>query len=82
MEQNTEEILNNRKRIYDLQRDIHLFGVHLMVDVITEEKDGRKIYKDYMNMTNAYCYSFPINPGEKWERLPAADLLEIYRKQG
>ena len=72
----------NRKLIFDLERDIHLFGVNLMVDVITEEKDGRVIYKDYMNMANGFCYSFPISLNEKWARLPATDILERYKAQG
>ena len=70
-----------RKLMFDLKSDINLFGVHLMVDVITEEKDGRVIYKDYMNMANGFCYTFPISMGEKWDRLPATDLLEKYRIQ-
>lgn len=66
--------------IEELQQDILEFGRDLVVEVVTEEKYGVKLYKDYNFLPDDEPdgYSFVLNMNERVERILATELLELY----
>lgn len=67
--------------IEELKEDIAEFGGDLIVEVVTEEKEGVTIYKDYNFIDDDKKTSFKLSDSEKIQRMNASDLLILYEKE-
>ena len=65
--------------IEELKRDIEEFGEDLLVDVVTEKREGVTIYKDY-NFASDDEPPFDLRSSERVERMTAAALLALYEQ--
>lgn len=65
--------------IEELRRDITEFGGDLIVEVITEECEGVRIYKDYNFIDSDKKTEFKLLPDENVQRMTATALLELYK---
>lgn len=77
---------NNRRISYDcndlieeLREDIAEFGGDLMVEVVTEEREGVLLYKEYNFIDNDTETAFKLQLGENVQRMTATALLELYK---
>lgn len=65
--------------IEELREDIAEFGGDLIVEVVTEEREGVLLYKDYNLIDNSTETAFKLQPGESVQRMTATALLELYK---
>ena len=65
--------------IEELREDIAEFGGDLMVEVVTEDREGVLLYKDYNFIDDSKKTAFKLHPGESVQRMTAAALLELYK---
>ena len=66
--------------IEELKRDIEDFGEDLLVDVVTEKREGVTIYKDY-NFAGDDGPPFDLRSSESVERMTATALLAFYEQE-
>mgnify|MGYP006906513262 CR=1 FL=1 len=64
--------------IEELKDDIEEFGGDMLVEVVTEERKGVTIYKDYNFIANDPETAFTLTPGEKMQRMTATALMLLY----
>lgn len=67
--------------IEELKEDITEFGGDLIVEVVTEEKEGVTIYKDYNFIDDDQNTSFKLSDSEKIQRMSASALLILYEQE-
>lgn len=67
--------------IEELKEDIAEFGGDKILEVVTEEREGVTIYKDYNFIMDDPDAEFKLNPGEKMQRMTASALLMLYEKE-
>ena len=65
--------------IEELSDDISEFGGDLIIEVVTEEREGVVLYKDYNLIENSTETAFKLHQGESVQRLTATALLELYK---
>lgn len=65
--------------IEELKEDIDEFGGHNIVNVITEEKHGVTIYKDYFMGDDVS--DIVLKDTEKMEKLTMTALLTVYEEE-
>ena len=61
--------------------DITEFGSDMLVDVVTEEREGVTLYKDYNFIDDDVETDFMLNENEKLQRMTASALLVLYEKE-
>lgn len=67
--------------IKELKEDIAEFGGDLMVEVVTEQRSGVTIYKDYNFVDEDESTSFKLADNEKLEKMTASALLVLYEEE-
>lgn len=67
--------------IEELKLDIAEFGGDTILEVVTEEKEGVTIYKDYNFIDNNKNTSFKLLESEKLQRMTASALLLLYEQE-
>lgn len=67
--------------IEELKQDITEFGSDMLVDVVTEEREGVTLYKDYNFIDDDVETDFMLNENEKLQRMTASALLVLYEKE-
>lgn len=67
--------------IEELKQDIIEFGGDIIVEVVTEEKEGVILYKDYNFIDDDEETEFILDINEKMERMTASALLVLYEKE-
>ena len=67
--------------IEELKQDITEFGSEMLVDVVTEEREGVTLYKDYNFIDDDVETDFILNENEKLQRMTASALLVLYEKE-
>lgn len=67
--------------IAELKEDIAEFGGDIMVEVVTENREGVTIYKDYNFIDDDNSTNFSLNKGESLEKMTATALLILYEKE-
>lgn len=65
--------------IEELREDIAEFGGDLMLKVVTEEREGVLLYKEYNFIDKDTETAFKLRPGESVQRMTATALLELYK---
>jgi len=64
--------------IEELKEDIAEFGGDKILEVVTEEREGVTIYKDYNFIEDDPATQFKLEPGEKLQRMTASALMILY----
>lgn len=72
---------NCQELINELQEDIEEFGGDLLLDVVTEVKEGVTIYKDYNFIDDDKATEFILSDNEELQRMTASALLLLYQKE-
>lgn len=72
---------NCQELINELQEDIEEFGGDLLLDVVTEVKEGVTIYKDYNFIDGDKATKFILSDNEELQRMTASALLLLYQKE-
>lgn len=67
--------------IEELKQDISEFGGDLIVEVVTEERKGVTLYKDYNFIDDDVETDFILNENEKLQMMTASALLVLYEKE-
>lgn len=68
--------------IQELKADIAEFGGYMLVEVVTEERQGVIIYKDYNFINDGGAeHAFKLSDGEKLQRMTASALLLLYEQE-
>lgn len=67
--------------IEELKEDISEFGGDMIVEVVTEEREGVTIYKDYNFVDDDESTDFKLSKTEKLQRMTASDLLLLYEQE-
>lgn len=67
--------------IEELNEDIAEFGGDMLVEVVTEEREGVTIYKDYNFVDGDENTTFKLSEGEKMQKMTASALLLLYEKE-
>ncbi|MCM1221741.1 MAG: hypothetical protein NC548_45445 [Lachnospiraceae bacterium] len=67
--------------IEELEQDIMEFGGDLLLEVVTEERQGVTIYKDYNFIENDEKSAFILSGNEKMKKITASALLILYKKE-
>lgn len=67
--------------IQELKSDIAEFGGEMLVEVITEERRGVVIYKDYNLIDDDENTAFKVTEKEKIQKVTASALLLLYEQQ-
>lgn len=67
--------------IEELKVDIAEFGGNKILEVVTEERDGVTIYKDYNFVNNDNKTTFKLSENEKSQKMTASSLLLLYEKE-
>lgn len=67
--------------IKELKANIAEFGGDIRVDVVTEEREGVTIYKDYNFIDDDKNTDFKLSEMEKMQRMTASDLLFLYEQE-
>lgn len=67
--------------IKELKEDIVEFGGDIIIEVVTEEREGVTLYKDYNFIDDNEETDFVLNDNEKLERITASALLVLYEKE-
>ncbi len=66
--------------IKELKQDIEEFGKDILVNVVTENRQGVTIYKDYTFADDSKS-AFDLRPFERVECMTASALLAIYEQE-
>lgn len=69
---------NCSELIEELKADIEEFGGDMIVEVVTEERKGVTIYKDYNFIEDDPETEFKLTPGEKMQRMTTTALMMLY----
>lgn len=72
---------NCQELINELQEDIEEFGGDLLLNVVTEVKEGVTIYKDYNFIDDDKVTEFILSDNEELQRMTASALLLLYQKE-
>lgn len=67
--------------IEELKEDIAEFGGDTIVEVVTEERQGVTIYKDYNFVENDENTDFKLSKNEKIQKMTASALILLYEKE-
>lgn len=67
--------------IEELKEDISEFGGDMIVQVVTEEREGVIIYKDYNFISDDESTAFKLSETEKLQRMTASALLLLYEQE-
>ncbi len=67
--------------IEELKEDIAEFGGDMLVEVVTEEREGVTIYKDYNFVDDDEKTAFKLSKNEKLQRMTASGLLLLYEQE-
>lgn len=67
--------------IEELKADIAEFGGDMLVDVVTEEREGVTIYKDYNFIDDDESTAFKLSKAEKMQKMTASALLLLYEQE-
>ena len=67
--------------IEELKDDIAELGGNILVEVVTEEREGVTIYKDYNFIDNDESTAFKLSETEKLQRMTASALLLLYEQE-
>lgn len=67
--------------IEELKEDISEFGGDMIVEVVTEEREGATIYKDYNFISDDESTAFKLSETEKLQRMTATALLLLYEQK-
>lgn len=67
--------------IEELKEDIDEFGGDLTLEVVTEEKEGVTIYKDYHFIGDDIDEKASLSKGERIQKITAIDLLMLYERE-
>lgn len=67
--------------IEELKEDIDEFGEDLTLEVVTEEKEGVTIYKDYHFIGDDVDKKESLSKGECIQKITAIDLLMLYERE-
>lgn len=67
--------------IAELKTDIAEFGGDMLVDVVTEERHGVTIYKDYNFVSDDAKTDFKLSGNEKIQKMTASALLVLYEQE-
>lgn len=67
--------------IEELKEDIAEFGGDIIVEVVTEEREGVTIYKDYNFIEDDESTAFKLSETEKLQRMTASALLLLYEQE-
>lgn len=65
----------------ELKADIAEFGGDMLVEVITEERQGVVIYKDYNLVDDDESTAFKVTEKEKIQKMTASALLLLYEQE-
>lgn len=67
--------------IAELKEDIAEFGGDEILEVVTEEREGVTIYKDYNFVDDDEKTAFKLSKNEKLQRMTASGLLLLYEQE-
>lgn len=67
--------------IAELKEDIAEFGSDTILEVVTEQRDGITIYKDYNFISGGDGNNFDLSEGEKVQKISASALLHLYETE-
>lgn len=67
--------------IEELKEDIDEFGGDILVEVVTEERKGVTIYKDYNFIDNDKSTAFKLSETEGVQKMTASALLLLYEQE-
>lgn len=67
--------------IEELRVDIAEFGGDKLLEVVTEEREGVTIYKDYNFVSDDESPAFKLSKAEKLQRMTASALLLLYEQE-
>lgn len=67
--------------IEELKADITEFGGDEILEVVTEEREGVIIYKDYNFVDDDEKTAFKLSKNEKLQRMTASGLLLLYEQE-
>lgn len=67
--------------IKELKEDIDEFGEDLILQVVTEERKGVTIYKDYYYIDDEPDKKANLLKGEGLQKIAAVDLLMLYEQE-
>lgn len=67
--------------IEELRADIAEFGGDKILEVVTEEREGVTIYKDYNFIDDDESTDFKLSKTEKMQRMTASALLLLYEQE-
>lgn len=67
--------------IEELRADIAEFGGDKLLEVVTEEREGVTIYKDYNFISDDKNTTFKLSEMEKLQRMSASALLLLYEQE-
>lgn len=70
-----------KELIEELKQDIAEFGSNLILEVVTEQREGATIYKDYNFIDDDKETDFKLSENEKMQQMTAAALLTLYEIQ-
>lgn len=65
----------------ELKADIVEFGGDMIVEVVTEEKEGVTIYKDYNFIDDEEKSVFVLKKSERVQQMTASALLVLYEQE-
>lgn len=68
--------------IEELKADIVEFGGDMLVEVVTEQREGVTIYKDYNFIDDSDTeHAFKLSENEKLQKMTASALLLLYEQE-
>lgn len=67
--------------IEELKADIAEFGGNKILEVVTEEREGVTIYKDYNFIDDEKKNEFNLAKGERLQKITATALLLLYEEE-
>lgn len=67
--------------VEELKADIVEFGGDMIVEVVTEEKEGVTIYKDYNFIDDEEKSVFVLKKSERVQQMTASALLVLYEQE-
>lgn len=67
--------------IEELKEDITEFGGDKLLEVVTEEREGVTLYKDYNFIGDDDSTSFELSENEKLQKVTASALLLLYEQE-
>lgn len=67
--------------IAELKADIAEFGGNMLIEVVTEEREGVTIYKDYNFADDDESTAFKLSETEKLHRMTASSLMLLYEQE-